>query len=258
MKRVLKFGITALLLAFAVTALSGLGSIKASAGTLSADLDGDGKEESIAWESDDLSSLSINGKAVFKTAKVKLPKNDYYDFDIRIMDTATKDNYKEVVVCRSLEELSQYYFFRYDNGKISKYAFFDYGEEIVSQKTKNRIKIRSYVFVKGIGNIRVDEVFKIKKGKATLLTKEYKPNKLNEATTFKANAEPIIFTDTTWTTEAGTLKNGEKFTLVKFTADENGDFSQLYIKTKSGVKGWINTTDYDSSTFLVKNPPLWN
>ena len=54
------------------------------------------------------------------------------------------------------------------------------------------------------------------------------------------------------------LKYGEKFTLVKFAKDKKGSFTKVYIKTKSGVKGWINTSDYDYSTFIPENPPLWN
>ena len=115
MKRFTKTVVAALLFALAFTALGSLGTVKASAGTLSKDLDGDGKEESIEWKDDDISSVSINGKAVFKASKTDIPGDDGYDFDVFLIDTATKDKYQEVVVYRTLEELSQYYFFRYNN-----------------------------------------------------------------------------------------------------------------------------------------------
>ena len=258
MKKIFKLGIAGLLFAFVFTALTGLGAVKASADTLSEDLDGDGTKESIEWESGDINSLTINGKGVVKASKIKLKENEYGEYYISVIDTATKDKYKEVVIRNNyLEELSELFVIRYDNGKISKYAYFEDFDGVVSQKTKGRIKIQTYVFVHGIGNVRIDLVYKIKKGKATLATKTYKPNKEN-TTSFKSTKEPIIFTSTEWTEEAGVLKNGEKFTLVEFAKDENGEFTQVYIKTKSGVKGWINTSDYDYSTFIPKNPPLWD
>ena len=258
MKKLFKTGIAGFLFAFVFAFLTGIAAVDASAEDLSLDLDGDGKEELIEYASGDINSVSINGKEVFPAVKLSITEDGGYDFDVFTVDTATKDKYTEVVVWRYLENLSEYYVFRYNKGKISLYAFLDHGDAIVSQKTKNCIKIQTYVFVPGIGNIRVDKVFKVKKGKAVLKTKTYKPNKLNEATSFKSICEPIIFKSTDWTKVAGTIKYGDKFTLVKFTEDADGRFTQLYVKTKSGLKGWINTTDYDFSTFMVENPPLWN
>ena len=56
---------------------------------------------------------------------------------------------------------------------------------------------------------------------------------------------------------AGTVKPGEKFTLIKFVSDKNGEYTNLYIKTESGKKGWINTNEYDYANFMIENPPLW-
>lgn len=90
-----------------------------------------------------------------------------------------------------------------------------------------------------------------------MITEAYKPNEQNETKTFVSTAEMVIFKSTKWVTVAGTLKPGEKFTLVKFSYDEDGYSTQVYIKTESGKKGWINTSEYDSATFMVENPPLW-
>ena len=72
------------------------------------------------------------------------------------------------------------------------------------------------MFVHGIGNIRVDKVYKVKNGKVTLKTKTYEPNGENETKTFKSKKEMIILKSNNWTKMAGTVKPGEKFTLVKF------------------------------------------
>ena len=53
MKKVLKSLLTTLLFAFVIAALSGLGSVKASAATLKGDLDGDGTDETIVYETED-------------------------------------------------------------------------------------------------------------------------------------------------------------------------------------------------------------
>ena len=47
------------------------------------------------------------------------------------------------------------------------------------------------MFVHGIGNIRVDKVYKVKNGKVTLKTKTYEPNGENETKTFKSKKEMI-------------------------------------------------------------------
>ena len=264
MKKMLKTGIAALLFSFAFVALSGLGTVKASADTLKADLDGDGKEEAIEWtvsENEDgkkiLDTFTIGGKDVYEATKEAEPLQDY-EISIYTLDTSTKDKYTEVVVQTSVDSWLKYTVYRYNNGKITKYAYIDGADELVSQKSKNRIKTRTYVFVHGIGNIRVDEEYKIKSGKATLVTKTYKPNKLNETVSFKSTVKMTVYKDADMTTEAGTLKSGEKFKLIKFQTNGSDEFALVYIKTKSGVTGWIDTADYDGSKFIVKNPPLWN
>ncbi|MBR4780297.1 MAG: hypothetical protein IK014_02955 [Lachnospiraceae bacterium] len=50
---------------------------------------------------------------------------------------------------------------------------------------------RTYLFVHGIGNIRVDKVYKVKNGKVTLKTKTYEPNGENETKTIKSKKEMI-------------------------------------------------------------------
>lgn len=258
MKDLAKSSIKGLLLALALTLISGIGAVTASAGTLTADLDGDGKKEQIVWAEDDPDTITVNSTEVLKAADVS--SADFYPdyFEVSVIDTCKKDKYKEICVVSYLEGLHDYYLFRYDNGKITKYAVIVDADEILTVKTKNRIKVRTYVFVQGIGNIRVDEVYKVKNGKATLKTKTFKPNGKNATKTFKSQKEMIIFKSNDWTKVAGTVKPGEKFTLVKFTRNSNGQFTNLYIKTASGKKGWINTSDYGFAGFIIENPPLWD
>jgi hypothetical protein len=76
MKKVFRSLLTALLFAFVIAALSGFGGVKASAATISGDLDGDGTDETIVYDTEDtdhgmqLSFLTING-----TVKVTLADN---------------------------------------------------------------------------------------------------------------------------------------------------------------------------------------
>ena len=140
MKETLKTGIKGFMLALVMAIITGIGAVSASAETLSADLDGDGIEEKIEWSEESVDTIRVE-----------------------IIDTATKDKYKEV--CVQVNEYdceNDYYLFRYNNGKITKYAFLDDAEEIVSQKKNNRIKIKTYRFVYGIGNIRISKTYKVK------------------------------------------------------------------------------------------------
>ena len=261
MKKTLKFGFTALLFAFAFTALTGFGAIKASAGTLKADLDGDGTEETIEWNIEEpaedeggykntLTPLKINGKDVYKATKTKPIQN--FEFKVFVLDTATKDNFKEVVVESSVDDWSEYYFFRYNAGKITKYAYIDDAYSILSGKTKNRIKALDYWYVEGIGNIFAEYEYKVKSGKVTLATTTFTADKENNYNlTFKSIRKKTMYKDTDWEEEAGTLKKGEKFTLIKFKKMDNG-ITAIYIKNKkTGVKGWINTEDCDYDNYLI-------
>ncbi|MBR4780300.1 MAG: hypothetical protein IK014_02970 [Lachnospiraceae bacterium] len=258
MKETLKTGIKGFMLVLIMTLITGIGAVSASAETLSADLDGDGIEEKIEWSEESVDTVTINGKQAFKGVKLYSPFTEESSIRVEIIDTATKDKYKEV--CVQVNEYNcenDYYLFRYKNGKITKYAVIDDAEEIVSQKNNNRIKIKTYRFVYGIGNIRITKTYKVKKGETYRITKVYKPNEQNETKTFVSKVEMVIFKSRKWVTVAGTLKPGEKFTLVKFDYDAEGYSTRAYIKTESGIKGWINTSEYDCATFMVENPPLW-
>ena len=257
MKDLLKNSIKGLVCALVLALVSGIGAVTASAGTLSADLDGDGEKEQIVWDEDDLDTITVNNTGVLKEADLSSSDFDAEGFGVSVIDICKKDKYKEISINSYLSGSFDCYIFRYDNGKITKYAELSDVDEFITVKTKNRIKIRTYLFVHGIGNIRVDKVYKVKNGKVTLKTKTYEPNGENETKTFKSKKEMIIFKSNNWTKVAGTVKPGEKFTLVKFVSDKNGEYTNLYIKTESGKKGWINTSEYDYANFMIENPPLW-
>ncbi len=266
MKKIFKLGITAMLFAFVFTALSNIASAKAAAnGSLSADLDGDGTEEEVAWEFDEesyiVTSLTINGKDVYKATKTE-PLKTPYEVEVKVVDTATKDKYKELVVELS-EDTAWFAVFRYNNGKITKYVDEETltGLEILSQKKKGVIKVADYLYVENIGNIFTDITYKIKSGKAKYDKKQtFVPNGTNVTKTFKATRGMTVYKKDDCKSRKGNLKAGETFKILKFKTDKNGLNSLVYIKTKSGVKGWINTTEFkgdEENRYLVENPPLF-
>ena len=121
MKEVLKNGIKGFMLALIMALITGIGAVTASAETLTADLDGDGVEEKIEWSEESVDTVTINGKRAFKGVKLYSPFTEESSIRVEIIDTATKDIYKEV--CVQVNEYdceNDYYLFRYKNGKISK------------------------------------------------------------------------------------------------------------------------------------------
>ena len=284
MKRIVKLSMAVLLFALVIVMLNGFGTIRASAGSLSEDLDGDGVKEKIEWETrtvvnkipffniessfEVMEYVSINGVSVFEVTKVSIPDVYNYGCDtiVEIIDTATIDTFKEVVVTLREECREDKYIFRYYSGKITLYAHTDRGFDILSGKTKNRLKVRDSVTIKGIGLIDVVMEYKIKSGKATLVTKKtYKTYKQsNNTLSYKATEKKGVYKKNDWTEETGTIKKGEEFTIIKIggkTVDNYNSiyhyiFTQAYIKTASGVKGWINTEDIKTDEYIVENPRI--
>ena len=262
MKKVFKSLLTALLFAFVIAALSGLGSVKASAATISDDLDGDGTDETIVYDTEEsdkglqLSFLTINGKDVL--AAIQMEDQFYPDMiTVEVIDTCTKDGLKELAVIKNVEGWDEYTLIRFKGGKISKYCKLDDTDGIVSQKKKSRITIKTDVFVRGLGYIKVNMNLKVKSGRAVLVDEPSKPNKDNEKTTFKTNRKMPLYADEYAGEQIGTLKKGAKFKLVQFVRDGEGNFTRICVKS-NGVTGWIDSTDFDDYTeFFVKNPPVW-
>ncbi|MBO4506948.1 MAG: hypothetical protein J5728_11020 [Lachnospiraceae bacterium] len=262
MKKVFKSLFTALLFAFVIAALSGLGTVKASAAELTADLDGDGTDETIVYEITerddygmDLTFLTINGKDVLAAGKLD---NPFYGdrLEVSVVDTCTKDGVKELLIAKGVDSMTENYLFRFKSGKVSKYCVLE-GDEIVSQKKKSRITVKDYVLVNGIGNIFTNITYKVKSGRAVFTDEALKPNKNNERTSFKTTKKLTVYSDYYVSEEIATLKKGAKIKIVKFERDGEGNFTRICIKSGS-VTGWIDTMDCDSATFIVKNPPLWN
>ena len=263
MKKVIKSLLTAFLFAFVIAALSGLGSVKASAATLSGDLDGDGTDETIVYETEDsdnglqLSLLTINGKDVLKA--IQMEDQFYPDrITLEVIDTCTKDGLKELAVIKNVEGLDEYTLIRFKGGKISKYCTISDADGIVSQKKKSRITIKTDVFVRGLGNVKVNMNLKVKSGRVVYVDEPSKPNKDNQTTTFKTSRKMPLYSDEYAGEQIGTLKKGAKFKLVQFVRDGEGNFTRICVKS-NGVTGWIDSTDFsDYSDFFVKNPPLWD
>ncbi|MCR5322953.1 MAG: hypothetical protein K6E85_06765 [Lachnospiraceae bacterium] len=258
MKKITGSILAALLFAFIITAISGFGSVKASAATLTADLDGDGTDDTIEYEISGeeydlkLDSLAVNGTAVKFKSGITGDR-----ISVSVFDSCTKDGIKEVLVTKGVDSMTVYYLYRYKNGKVSKYCEVE-DDEIISQKKKNRITTKGYVFVFGIGNIRVTTTGKVKSGKLIYTTDTpLTPNKDNEKVTFKTNQKITLYSDEYVSEEIGSLKKGAKFKLVKFLRDGEGRFTRVCVKS-NGVTGWIDTSEFDYSNFLINNPPVWD
>ena len=262
MKKVFKSLLTALLFAFVIAALSGFGGVKASAATISGDLDGDGTDETIVYDTEDtdhgmqLSFLTINGKDVL--GAIQMEDQFYPDMiTVEVIDTCTKDGLKELAVIKNVEGWDEYTLIRFKGGKISKYCTLEDADGIVSQKKKNRITIKTDVFVRGLGYIKVNMNLKVKSGRAVFVDEPSKPNKDNAKTTFKTNKKMPLYADEYVDEQIGTLKKGAKFKLVQFVRDGEGNFTRICVKS-NGVTGWIDSTDFaDYTEFFVKNPPVW-
>lgn len=262
MKKMFKSLLTALLFTFLIAVVLCFGGVKASAATLSGDLDGDGTDEIIEYDTGEsdkglqLSFLTINGKDVL--AAIQMEDQFYPDMiTVEVIDTCTKDGLKELVVIKNVEGWDEYTLIRFKGGKISKYCTIEDADGIVSQKKKNRITIKTDVFVRGLGNIKVNMNLKVKSQRAVLVDEPSKPNKDNVTTTFKTNGKMPLYADEYVGEQIGTLKKGAKFKLVQFVRDGEGNFTRICVKS-NGVTGWIDSTDFtDYSEFFVKNPPIW-
>ena len=174
MKKVFRSLLTALFFAFVIAALSGFGGVKASAATISGDLDGDGTDETIVYDTEDtdhgmqLSFLTINGKDVL--AAIQMEDQFYPDMiTVEVIDTCTKDGLKELAVIKNVEGWDEYTLIRFKGGKISKYCTLEDADGIVSQKKKNRITIKTDVFVRGLGYIKVNMNLRLSREERFLL-----------------------------------------------------------------------------------------
>ena len=262
MKKYLKLGIAALLFAFVFTALSGLSSARANAsdGSLEADLDGDGVEETVEWTFDEeegiITTLTINGADVYKATKLPQLVTPY-EFSVSVIDTATSDKYQEVLVKLYEDWNVGVLLFRYDNGKITLYVDDEelYGAgEIISQKKKGYIAVNDYFTVDGIGNLYTVLQYKVKNGKVTIdKNKTYTTSKVNYTTTFKTTEKLTVYKKDNCKDVAGTVKKGGKIKVTKFK--KSGDSWLIYIKSGK-LKGWVNSADYEVDYF-VEEPPLF-
>lgn len=251
-------GLLLIICTLAVIVLTGIGTSKVEASYLSEDLDGDGKKDTIEWEmSGDfeyyLDNLTINGIDVYEQTEASHPLySEFVEFEVYTADTCTKDKYKELIVKADREPLLNIY--RYRKGKIYKPITIS-GEKIISQEKKNCIKVLDWVYVRGFGKLYTEIEYKIKANKTVVKTKSFKADNFGTRV-FKSTRKMNIYEDTSFKKEVGTLKSGQVFKTYKFRKDENGEFTRIYIMTKDGVKGWINTKNIDEY-YIVDNPQLW-
>ena len=250
--------LAALLFALVFTAISNLGNVKVSAKSFTADLDGDGTDETIEYEISGeeydlkLDYVTINGIA----AKLEEDHFDCEIISVSLFNSCTTDKFMEVLVMKSVDNWTVFYLYRYNNGKVTKYCEIE-ADEIIAQKKKNRITEKDDVYVRSIGNFYVTRTLKVKSGEVVYdINAVIKPNKDNSRFTFKTNRKLTLYSDESFSEKIKTLKNGSKIKIIKFKFDDEGYLSKVCVKSK-GVTGWIDTSAFDYSDFIIENPPFW-
>lgn len=277
MKKVLK-ALVCSLFTLGFILIAGSYVLKADEGTLTADLNNDGVEEKITYNTsfkmnDDMLqsykfTIYINDKKAYSEKKVieeaTVDENGevkYDDLDwlgsivLQAVDCNPSDNYKELIAYYYASEdnvVLAYKVFRLKKGKLklisTDYTSSAYSYIPVKQKNNKYLTICQDIMTPAFGTIWIYQEAKLTKD--SFISKNTKsgvytvaPNFYEDGSsaTFTAATHIKVMADTKLSTFKGEIKAGEKFTLkkVKFTnIDKNASFL-AYVKTKSGLKGWI-------------------
>lgn len=258
--------------------IAGSYALKADEGTLVADLNNDGVEEKITYKTsfkmkdDQLQSyklaIYINDKKAYSEKKVieeasvdEAGEVIYDDLEWlgsitwQIVDINPSDNYKELIACYYASEdnvVLAYKAFRLKKGKLkligTEYTSSSYSYIPTKQSNNKYLTVCVDVFTPAFGTIWIYHDVKITKDSFVdkyLKSGVYKvaPNFTEDGSsaTFTAATNIKVMADTALTKFNGEIKAGEKFTLkkVKFINSDEYDSFLAYVKTKSGLKGWI-------------------
>jgi hypothetical protein len=237
--------------------------------TAYADLDGDGKTETIQvketygynrYGDEYLSKwkLMINGKEV--------ASHSFNESDLRsctffsILDIYSKDKYKEVGVNfgSADEDMFENYVevYQYSGDKTSlKFKHYTYLPYIVDgQKKKNTVKVLTAKYC-AFGSPFVNVTYKIK-SKALV---EDSSKVYTGSNSFIANSQIQIYKKTNLKKKVAVINNNDQFTVTKMKADKNGQPIYAYVKTNSGKKGWISIKEFWTNwKIIVQNPYLFD
>ena len=259
--------------------IAGSYALKADVAPIMADLNNDGVEEKVTYKAefvmkdDRLQSykfiIYINDKKAYSEKK----EIEYYPADesgevqqyddlewlgsisLQLVDVNPSDNYKELIACYYASEdnvVLAYKAFRLKKGKLKLIGteFTDSSYSYIPTKQKNNkyLTVCPDIMTPAFGTIWIYHNVKITKN--SFVDKYSKSSVYTVAPNFSENGSSAAFTaainikvmaDTGLAKFKGEIKAGEKFTLkkVKFTNNDENDSFLAYVKTKSGLKGWI-------------------
>ena len=260
-----------------VSAAGALGTW-ASDNTLIGDFNGDGKEETVSYAQEKTSfdngdfgysfRFTIDGKQVYEEdLYVSTEPNTYQNPTLdETLDHLEKIDVQKIDINpgKAGEELVARYFadvddivlgyrvFRLKKGEIKAVSEFvpEAAHSYISkaQDNNDKIKVAIETSTPTLGNIWLIRNYTLKKdgfvekesknGTYTIAPAKYEENKLAK---YSAATEIEIFSDKKLKKSKGMIAEGEKFTIKKVILTDNNTYEPMraYVKTASGVKGWI-------------------
>ena len=260
-----------------VSAAGALGT-KASDNTLIGDFNGDGKEEIVSYAQEKTAfdngdfgysfRFTIDGEQVYEEdLYVSTEPNTYQNPTLdETLDHLEKIDVQKIDINpgKAGEELVARYFadvddivlvyrvFRLKKGEIKAVSEFvpEAAHSYIpkAQDNNNTIKVAIETSTPTLGNIWLIRNYTLKKdgfvekesknGTYTIAPAKYEENKLAK---YSAATEIEIFSDKKLKKSKGMIAEGEKFTIKKVILTDNNTYEPMraYVKTASGVKGWI-------------------
>ena len=260
-----------------VSAAGALGT-KASDNTLIGDFNGDGKEETVSYAQEKTAfdngdfgysfRFTIDGKQVYEEdLYVSTEPNTYQNptldetldhlekIDVQKIDINPGKAGEELVaryVANVDDIVLGYRVFRLKKGEIKIVSEFvpDAAHSYIfkAQDNNDKIKVAIETSTPTLGNIWLTRNYTLKKdgfvekesknGTYTIAPAKYEENKLAK---YSAATEIEIFSDEKLKKSKGMIAEGEKFTIKKVILTDNNTYEPMraYVKTASGVKGWI-------------------
>ena len=260
-----------------VSAAGALGT-KASDNTLIGDFNGDGKEEIVSYAQEKTSfdngdfgysfRFTIDGKQVYEEDLYVSTENNTYmnptldealdhlkNIDVQKIDI-NPGKAGEELVARYFADVDDivlgYRVFRLKKGEIKAVSEFvpEAAHSYIpkAQDNNNTIKVAIETSTPTLGNIWLIRNYTLKKdgfvekesksGTYAIAPAKYEENKLAK---YNAATEIEIFSDKKLKKSKGMIAEGEKFTIKKVILTDNNTYEPMraYVKTASGVKGWI-------------------
>ena len=260
-----------------VSAAGALGTW-ASDNTLIGDFNGDGKEETVSYAQEKTAfdngdfgysfRFTIDGKQVYEEDLYVSTENNTYqnptldealdhlkNIDVQKIDI-NPGKAGEELVARYFADVDDivlgYRVFRLKKGEIKAVSEFvpETAHSYIpkAQDNNNTIKVAIETSTPTLGNIWLIRNYTLKKdgfvekesknGTYTIAPAKYEENKLAK---YSAATEIEIFSDKKLKKSKGMIAEGEKFTIKKVILTDNNTYEPMraYVKTASGVKGWI-------------------